>query len=154
MMAEKIHFEFYRKLRHQRHLIGELADKVIVEYRTKPGGRARIHYLITREGGQGQEYQSENMRDVFWGICCREFVLFFGETLQYYVTEEQGGEEIMTANGSLQHQEVSPETAGTKYGMVNDMVTSLGMRDGDALDETLEQYYFKEFCGENLFVMR
>lgn len=154
MMSEKIHFEFYRKLKHQKHLLGELADKVIVEYRTKPGGRARIHYVITQEGGPAQEYLSENMRDVFWGICCREFVLFFGETLQYYITEEHDGEETMTVSGSLQGYETEKENAGTKYGMINDMVIHQGMRDGDALDEQLEQYYFKEFCGEKLFTMR
>ncbi|MBR4731922.1 MAG: hypothetical protein IK081_04050 [Lachnospiraceae bacterium] len=154
MMAEKIHFEFYHKLRHQRHLLGELADKCLVEYRTKPGGRARIHYVIAKDGEKGQEYLSENMRDVFCGICCREFVLFFGETLQYYVTEEIGGEETMTVSGTLQCRETDADAAGTMYGMINDMVMSQGMQDGDALDKALEHYYFKEFCGESLFTLR
>ena len=154
MMTEKIHFEFYHKLKHQRHLLGELADKCLVEYRTKPGGRARIHYVITSEIQKGQEYLSENMRDVFCGICCREFVLFFGETLQYYVTEEIGGEETMTASGTLQCRETEKDAAGTMYGMINDMVMSEGMKDNDALDEALEQYYFKEFCGEALFTLQ
>ena len=154
MMAEKMHFAFYRKLSGQRHLLGELADKVIVEYRTKPGGKARIHYLITQDGVDSKEYLSENMRDVFWGICCREFVLFFGETLEYYVTEEIDGKETMTVSGKLQCPEADGEAAKTKYGIVNDAVMSLSMHDDAALDETLDQYYFKEFCGESLFTMR
>ncbi|MBO4750667.1 MAG: hypothetical protein J5546_10145 [Lachnospiraceae bacterium] len=154
MMAEKLHFEFYRKLKGQKHLLGELSDKVIVEYRTRPGGKARIHYVITQEGGATQDYLSETMRDVFWGICCKEFILFFGETLEYYVTEEIGGKETMTIRGKLEGAEADAESAGTKFGMINDMVISEGMGDGDALDEALESYYFKEFCGENLFRMR
>jgi hypothetical protein len=154
MMAEKLHFEFYRKLKTQKYLLGELSDKVIVEYRTKPGGKARIHYVITQEGGASQDYLSETMRDVFWGICCKEFILFFGETLEYYVTEEIGGKETMTIRGKLQGPEPDKENAGTKFGMINDMVVSQGMGDEEALDEALENYYFKEYCGENLFTMR
>ena len=154
MMAEKMHFAFYRNLTHQRHLLGELADKVIVEYRAKPSGKARIHYLITQDGAGSKEYLSENMRDVFWGICCREFVLFFGETLEYYVTEEIDGKETMTVSGKLQCPAPDPETGKTKYGIVNDAVMSLSMHDDAALDEILDQYYFKVFCAESLFVMR
>ena len=154
MLAEKIHFDFYRKLKNQRNLLGELSDKVIVEYRAKPGSRVRIHYVITQDGSKGEEYLSENMRDVFGGICCREFVLFFGETLQYYVTEEIGGEEKLMISDQIQCPETTPEAAGTKYGIINDLVMSQGMKNGDAMDEALEQYYFKEFCGENLFVTR
>ena len=154
MMAEKLHFDFYRNLRHQRSLTEELADKVIVEYRARPGGKARIHYVITRDGAASQEYLSETMRDVFWGICCKEFILFFGEVLEYYVTEEIDGRETMTTKGSLQCPAPEPETAGTKFGMINDMVISQSMGEDDALDEALENYYYKEFCGENLFILR
>ncbi len=154
MMAERMHFDFYRKLRNQRHLLGELADKVIVEYRTRPGNKVRIHYVIHEEGESAKEYLAENMRDVFWGICCREFVLFFGEVLEYYVTEETDGEETMTVSGKVQCPETDPEAAGTKYGIVNDVATCHGMHDDGAMDEALEQYYFKEYCGENLFVLQ
>lgn len=154
MMAEKIYFGFYRRLRQQRYLLGELSDKVIVEYHTRPGGRARIHYVISREDGQEQEYLSENMRDVFGGICCKEFVLFYGETLQYYVTEEIGGKEAMTATGSLQCPEPESDAAGTKYDKINEMKLSRSLQKHETFDEELESYYFKEFCGESLFVMR
>ncbi len=151
MMAEKLHFGFFRNFRNHSALLGELADKVFVEYRTGPGGKARIHYVITRENGEEQDYLSENMRDVFEGICCREFVLFFGETLQYYVTEEVGGEETLTESGNLQCPDLENDVAGSKFGLVNDLVISNSLQDYDTLDKDLETYYFREYCGETLF---
>lgn len=154
MMAEKIHFGFYRNLKAQRHLLGELTDKVIVEYRTRPGGHARIHYVISQENGEEQEYLAENMRDMFGGICCKEFVLFFGENLQYYVTEEVDGEETLTESGNLQSSELESDGIYGKYGLVNDLVISKSLRDYDTLDKDLETYYFREYCGETLFQIK
>lgn len=153
MMAEKIHFAFYKKLRNQAHLLGELSDKVIVEYHTRPGGHARIHYMILQEDGEGQEYLSENMRDVFGGVCCKEFVLFFGETLQYYITEENGEDSQLTESGNLQRSDSETDLPGSRYSLINDIVISNSLRDYDTLDSELENYYFKEFCGANLFVL-
>lgn len=153
MMAEKIHFAFYRKLKAQAHLLGELSDKVIVEYHAKPGGHARIHYMILQENGEGGEYLSENMRDVFGGVCCKEFVLFFGETLQYYITEEDGEGSQLTESGNLQKSDSETDLQGSRYSLINDIVISNSLRDYDTLDAELENYYFREFCGENLFVL-
>ena len=154
MMAEKIHFGFYRNLKAQKHLWAELADKVIVEYRTRPGGHARIHYVVSQENGGEEEYLAENMRDIFGGICCREFVLFFGETLQYYITEEIDGQEQLTESGNLQSADMDEDMiSGTKYGLINDLVISQNLQDYDTLDAELEKYYFREFCNETLFVM-
>ena len=154
MMADKIHFGFFKNLKLQQHLIGELADKVIVEYRSRPGGHARIHYVIMEEDGGEKEYLAENMRDVFGGVCCKEFVLFCGETLQYYITEEIGGEEQLTESGNLQCADVDPEYARSRFGMINDMLISKNMKDYDTLDQSLETYYFREYCGDTLFELR
>lgn len=154
MMAEKIHFGFYKNLKNQKGLLDELADKMIVEYRTRPGGNARIHYVISRENGQEQDYLSENMRDVYGGVCCKEFVLFFGETLQYYITEEIDGEETLTESGNLQCPELESDGMGSKYELLNDLAISNGLQDYDTLDKGLETYYFREFCGEALFQLK
>lgn len=154
MMAEKIHFAFYRKLKGQSHLLGELEDKTIVEYRTRPGGTARIHYVVLEGDGEAREYLSENMRDVFGGVCCKEFVLFFGETLQYYIMEEYDGTQQLTESGNLQREDVDGQVSGSKYSMINDMVISKSLQDYDTLDESLETYFFKEYCGESLFVLK
>ena len=43
--------------------------------------------------GAGEEYIKEEMKDMFGGICVKQFILFFGEHLQYYITEMEDGKE-------------------------------------------------------------
>ena len=154
MLAERIHFGFFKKLKGQSHRLRELEDKVIVEYRTRPGGTARIHYVVLEEDGAAGEYLSETMGEVFGGICTKEFVLFFGETLQYYIMEEFGGREQLTESGNLQCEDMDAEAPVSKYHMINEMVISRNLQDYDTLDSDLETYYFKEFCGSNLFTLK
>ena len=96
----------------------------------------------------------ENMRDVFGGVCCKEFVLFFGEKLQYYITEEIDGEETLTESGNLQYPELETNSFGSKFGLVNDIVISKNLQDYDTLDKGLWTYYFREFCGDQLFTIK
>lgn len=151
MMRERIHMNFFRDYKGMEHLIEEMSDKTIVEYRARPGGRARIHYVCMHENGEADEYRSEYMREVYGGVCFKEFVLFFGESLQYYIVEENDGEEQLTESGNLQKSDIIGNSEGSKYEMINDMVISKTLQDYDTLDKLLEEYYRKEFMNQYLF---
>ena len=45
------------------------------------------------------------MKEVYFGVYVKEFVLFYGEKLQYYITEEQENQEQLTESGILQKEE-------------------------------------------------
>lgn len=131
-----------------------LADKTIIEYHTAPGRSPRIHYLILKENGDAGDYLTETMDAVMDGVYCKEFVLFFGESLQYYIMEENGGEEKLTQSGTrqrIENQEM--ETAG-RYGMINDIVISKSLQDYNTFDSLLEEYYKREFYNQELFKLR
>jgi len=151
MMQEKIHLNFFKELKEFDYLTQELADKTIIEYRVHPGGRARIHYVVLHDNGEAQEYLSEYMRDVYGGVCFKEFVLFFGETLQYYIMEESDGEEQLTESGNVQKSDIRNESDNSKYNLINDMVISKTLQDYDTLDGLLEEYYRKEYYNGQLF---
>lgn len=59
-----------------------------MEYHTKAGVRARIHLVMMQENGQAEDYLSEYMQEVYSGVFFKEFVLFFGENIQYYIMED------------------------------------------------------------------
>lgn len=151
MMQEKIHLNFFRELKEFDYLTQELADKTIIEYSVHPGGRAKIHYVVLHDNGEAQEYLSEYMRDVYGGVCFKEFVLFFGETLQYYIMEESDGEEQLTESGNVQKSDIRNASDNSKYSLINDMVISKTLQDYDTLDGLLEEYYRKEYYNEQLF---
>ncbi len=158
MLAEQIHLNFFRRFIGmdfaQEYQLREMIDKSIVEYRAHPGARVCIHYVIVRENGEASEYLTEPMREVYGGLCFKEFVLFFGENLQYYITEEHGGQEELTESGNLQRSDIGGDDADGRYEMINDIVISSTLEDCDTLDSLLEEYYRREYLNEQLFALQ
>lgn len=76
MMKEHIHLNFFREYKDCLPELQELKDKTIVEYHTRGGVRARIHYVMLHENGQAEDYLSEYMQEVYSGVFFKEFVLF------------------------------------------------------------------------------
>ena len=104
MAEEGIHLDFLRSYTDCVLLQQDMSDKTIVEYRVSPGARAVIYYSLLHEDGECGEYRSEYMKEVC-GLCFAEFVLFFGERLQYYIVEVKDGTEEKKAEGILQEKE-------------------------------------------------
>ncbi|MCM1112456.1 MAG: DUF5717 family protein [Muribaculum sp.] len=158
MLTEKIHLNFFRRFAERKliseNMLREMLDKTIVEYRTRPGAKVSIHYVVMREDGEASEYLTEPMREVTGGLCFKEFVLFFGESLQYYITEERDGEEQLTESGNLQRSDIRGNDADWRYEMLNDILISRTLEDYDTLDELMEEYRRREYLGEHLFALQ
>lgn len=151
VLGKKIYLNFLREYKEFSHLLREMQDKVVVEYRSRFGGKARIHYVMLHDNGDSEEYTAEYMKEVYPGVYFMDFVIFFGENLQYYIVEEKNGEEQLTESGSLQKSDNADENTGAKYEMINDMILSKTLLDYDTLDDLLEEYYCKEFLNRHLF---
>lgn len=154
LLAEGIHLEFFREYGDNPQVAREMADKTIVEYHASPGSRACIHYILLRGDTEADEYVTEYMREVYGGVCFKEFILFFGESLQYYITEEKDGQEQLTVSGTLQKGESGGKEEEGRYHLVNDIVLSRALEDYDTMDNLLEEYGKKEFLSGKLFRLR
>lgn len=154
MLAEGIHLEFFREYREYPNVQQELADKTIIEYHAAPGNKACIHYVKLYENGESDEYRAEYMKEVYGGVCFKEFILFFGESLQYYITEEKNGEEQLTESGTLQKSDTKSSEESGRYQLINDIVISKTLEDFDTMDDLLEEYYRKEFLNSRLFELK
>ncbi|MCM1155102.1 MAG: DUF5717 family protein [Roseburia sp.] len=131
-----------------------LQDKVILEYRAQPGHRVMIHYLIQKEGGDKQDYNKEVMKDMFSGICVKEFILFFGERLQYYITEEADGKEQVTQSGAISKNDSRDDApSSSRFSLLNDIMIGRTLQDYDTVDKLLEEYYKKDFMVDRLFTV-
>lgn len=128
-----------------------LADKTIVEYQALGSGMVRMHYLIMKGNEESGEYITENMQSVAGKIYCKEFVLFGGESLQYYITEEFDGAERLTESGTCRKSEEYDGEQNGKYAMINDIILSKSMQDYSTFDTLLEEYYRKEFLTQKMF---
>lgn len=154
MLAEGVHLNFFREYREFPNLQRMLADKTIVEYRSSPESKACIHYVMLHENGEADEYKAEYMRDVYGGVCFKEFILFFGESIQYYITEEKNGEEQLTESGTLQNSDTKDGGESGRYQLINDIILSKILEDYETMDNLLEEYYRKEFLNGQMFKLK
>lgn len=152
LMAKQIVLPLYREYQGYLPQMDAYLDKTMVEYRARPGSRAVIHYVIQSEGGAEEEYRKEEMRDMFGGICVKEFILFFGERLQYYITEETEGGEQLTKSGTINKSDIGQENFESRFTMLNDIMIGKTLQDYDTVDSLLQEYYRLDHMVEEIFM--
>lgn len=152
LLAKQIVLPLYKEYQGYLPQMDAYLDKTMVEYRVSPGNRAVIHYVIQGEGGQEEEYHKEEMRDMFGGICVKEFVLFFGERLQYYITEETDGGEQLTKSGTINKSDIGQENFESRFSMLNDIMIGKTLQDYDTVDSLLQEYYRQDHMVEEIFM--
>lgn len=127
-------------------------DKTILEHKTKPGRQVRLYYMI--EPGE-EDYQKMEMREIYEGVFCNAFVLFFGEKLFYYIVEkyeeEDGEKEEITCSGSISRSDQEADVPGSRFQMLNDMVTAEALQDYDTVDQMLMEYEKTDVMQRELF---
>ncbi|MBO6007043.1 MAG: hypothetical protein J6P78_00585, partial [Lachnospiraceae bacterium] len=163
MMKERIHLGMFQSfLSEDSFPEGELrmkllevldvmCDRTIIDYRASEGNTAIIHYTFASDSGETGKYREERMREVCGGVCFKEFILFFGECVQYYITEETGNASELRTSGVLRKNDVLGPTEGTRFGLISDMLVSNTLQDGETFDKLYDEYYQKEYMNKKLF---
>ena len=163
MMKERIHLGMFQNfLSTESFPEGELrtrllevmdvmSDRAVIDYRATEGNSAVIHYTFASEQDENAGYKEERMRDVCGGVCFKEFVLFFGECVQYYITEETATGSELRTSGVLRKNDVLGSEDGSKFGLISDMIVSNTLQDYDTFDKLYDEYYKKEFLNKKLF---
>lgn len=129
-------------------------DKTMVEYRAKAGSRAVIHYVIQSENSTENEYRKEEMKNMFGGICVKEFILFFGERLQFYITEEVDGNEQLTKSGTINKSDIGQDNFESRFTVLNDIMIGKTLHDYDTVDDLLREYYRQDYMTDEVFCIR
>ncbi len=124
------------------------AELTYLVYRTTPGSSVMLHYL--KEGQDGQ-YSRVRLSEVCAGYYCHNFVLFFGERLQYYFMEQHGKEQMLTESGYLEKSDMTGEEAESRYGLLNDIIMCEALGDERTKRELMRTYEMKSLLTEALF---
>ena len=129
----------------------EMSNLSMVEYRGKEDAIVTIHYCISQDDDAKNGYTRNEMTNVYGGVFVKSFLLFFGETLQYYITEKTDGVDQLTESGSISCNDVDIEPGTDRYNLVNDIALSTTLKDYETALELLEEYKYKEYLVTNLF---
>ncbi|MCR4793099.1 MAG: DUF5717 family protein [Lachnospiraceae bacterium] len=163
MMKERIHLGMFQSfLSEESFPEGELrtellevmdvmSDRTVIDYRATEGGSAVIHYTFAGDQDEDAGYKEERMRNVCGGVCFKEFVLFFGECVQYYITEETSAGSELRTSGVLRKNDVLGPAEGSRFGLISDMLVSNTLQDYETFDKLYDEYYKKEFLNRKLF---
>ena len=150
MFAERgMIFPFFAEFEGKAELPPCMADKLYVEYRTDPKSRVMISYLFDNDGEE--RFMKEEMRHIGYGVFVKEFILFYEEVLQYYITEERDGASQITESFYRKLDEVKMHDETTKYGQINLILAAQDMKDEKTTMEMLENYYRMEYTVNRLF---
>ena len=95
-----------RKLQQKYFFQGQ----TFLEYHTDAQAEVILHYAVGEE-----EFKEEEMKEVYAGIYASRFMLFFGDSLQYYI-EERNGEQTrdVTESAQITRQDVLLRRAGKR----------------------------------------
>ncbi len=134
-----------------------LLDKTMIVFRGEREHPVTIHYRVNRIGedcGATEPYavSSLEMQHLYAGIYTANFVLFAGESLQYYITRSADGYLGRKLDGGeLRMGEITGEMKQSRYGRINDIAAHWLMGEKDAAQELLEQYLCTEWMLDGLF---
>jgi hypothetical protein len=126
-----------------------IADKYVVSWFAAPGKRIFIHYRL--DDGKDSEFVTERMHNCFRGIYTKEFLLFWHEELEYYITEEAADISKATDVIRLRYECEIPLSAGSNYSHINLMLKAMEMKDNNTLLDLAEEYAEKQYMISQCF---
>ena len=151
IVTEKgIRLGFFKYLPEELIQAYELDDRSFVEAKGKPGESVTIRYCLRAEGEKKREFRSEPMKEMFQGVFAKEFMLFYGEVLEYTLIRDNKMTDLTvhTISGN------QIETRGkTKYQMLNRMLSDWHVQNFDQLDQDMKEYLMTDHICKEIFTL-
>jgi hypothetical protein len=102
-----------------------------------------IRYLHTDYAGNNlseHEYQVEQMEEMYEGIYVKEITLFYGDTVQYYISEEKNGCSNIVTSGQISQRDISGQGEEGCFGRLNTLIISEQLGENQVFEKRLEEY--------------
>ncbi len=147
-----IRFSFYQELPPELIQAYQLEDRLFIEEKASPGDKITIYYRLVRRGAGNEEFRCEPMKDMFQGIFVKEFLLFYGETVEYYLVKEHGKERSRSEMRQAVREQA--EVNGrTKYQMLNRILASRQLKRQAETDKLMLDYLKQDTLSEQIFTI-
>ena len=117
-----------------------------IEYRTRPGTKVFLHYMLDEE----DSYRTELMTEVAGGYYCKSFLLLFSEKLRYYFVEQDAMGENLTESCVVEKSDMAGMESSGRFGLLNDMMLSDSMEDEKTAETLTREYMYESYLHEIL----
>lgn len=145
-VTKNICFDFYRKFERKLILKYQLYDKFFLEYHAEPGKQVKVNFRMDKG-----VYQTEDLVEMYDGIYVKEFILFFGETVQYYITEAEGMKSAVIESNCISNNDVLENDNQGRYAKLNEMLLQNTLGDDGVLKRQMKNYYGMTKVTEEVF---
>lgn len=142
---------FFKNFPPEIRIPKQMRDKYYVEYHTEQGRRVRIHFCFA-DSEPGEGFAEEEMKDIGFGIYIKEFIIFYGEVMQYYISETGEEQNIITESREVS---LEPELYGceeNRYHQLNLIITAKTMNDEKTVIKLIETYALNDYAVKKLFM--
>lgn len=144
MTDKNLVLPFFKNFKGKVLMPYSILNKCYVEYRTDPSHKVTLHYCMENEDKTDRAYHSVAMKHVYGGIFVKEFLLFYGEELLYYITEEGEDGDNITESMRIKQESLDEEDEN-QYNTINLMLVSRQMQDEKTMLELMENYIRTEY---------
>lgn len=149
-LGADIYFPYYGVYTDFYPVLEVYGEKCYVEHHTEEASRVVIHYIMDRQGEEEGIYCKEEMTEIYPGIYQKDFRLFWGERLQYYVTQGEGADEQFVMSGSMEKGGTIDENCHGRFHLLNDIALSMELGDYDTADALMWEYAGNSFMIEKM----
>ncbi len=143
-----MYFDFFARLDHRLLQKYFLYDKAFLQYESTPGAHVVLHYSRDEDG---EEFNSEDMVEMYDGIYVKTFVIFFGELIRYYITEEQDNRIEVKESSRLTCNNIPGDNDHSRYNLINEMIISDTLSDETTLKSNIDEYKRLDAATKQLF---
>lgn len=143
-----MYFDFFAMLDYRLLEKYFLYDKAFLQYESTPGTHVVLHYSRDEDG---EEFNSEDMVEMYDGIYVKTFVIFFGELIRYYITEEHDNSIEVKESNRLTCNNIPGDNDHSRYNLINEMIISDTLSDETTLKSNIDEYKRLDAATKQLF---
>ena len=143
-----MYFDFFARLDYRLLEKYFLYDKAFLQYESTPGTHVVLHYSRDEDG---EEFNSEDMVEMYDGIYVKTFVIFFGELIRYYITEEHDNSIEVKESNRLTCNNIPGDNDHSRYDLINEMIISDTLSDETTLKSNIDEYKRLDAATKQLF---
>ena len=143
-----MYFDFFARLDYRLLEKYFIYDKAFLQYESTPGAHVVLHYSRDEDG---EEFNSEDMVEMYDGIYVKAFVIFFGELIRYYITEEHDNSIEVKESNRLTCSNIPGDNDHSRYNLINEMIISDTLSDETTLKSNIDEYKRLDAATKQLF---
>ena len=143
-----MYFDFFARLDYRLLEKYFIYDKAFLQYESTPGAHVVLHYSRDEDG---EEFNSEDMVEMYDGIYVKTFVIFFGELIRYYITEEHDNSIEVKESNRLTCNNIPGDNDHSRYNLINEMIISDTLSDETTLKSNIDEYKRLDAATKQLF---